>query len=497
MAKKTPKVNKEPEVKVATGAVYYTDGGCAPNPGHCGYGVHGYTYTSDTPKKGAGFTTHNVTTNGYIKKKDSGTKDVDVVNYIDSYGYIKGLGTNNLAEVAAAYSAINHATKNNIKNVTLITDSKFTINCIETWIDNWKNNGWTKSDGRPVNNPKPYKQLSAAIDSLNAYGGVIQCGWVEGHKGHAGNTQADLLATLGVKFARQTLPPISKLPPSDGIDNVDLSLILSDAQKYHKPTVEKPKMLFFPVCLFWANEDGLNVNGYYLCSKVKDEAAYGNKAADMAYAYYEPILKNEKIDEIKKYHVDNQICYEKIVRIHLDELYTAKNQQLVDMFGQAVYKPNKKGRVALKMENGAIISTEFDPVRNARTAYEHAVELKGLANVIDDLDIIKTDITDLLYLRENDKCALRKELGSGVNEVKVAYGYMHHQGNIVMGTTKLRMDTELPSRNALKRIEDINPQVFVLTWNEDVRSYRYGVYVKTDEGFAIIAAIHANLRIMV
>ena len=41
MAKKDKEVK---EIPVDYRIVLYTDGGCVPNPGNAGYGVHGYSY---------------------------------------------------------------------------------------------------------------------------------------------------------------------------------------------------------------------------------------------------------------------------------------------------------------------------------------------------------------------------------------------------------------------------------------------------------------------
>ena len=45
MSKKTKAEKPQPE---DFGAVLYTDGGCRPSRGKGGWGVHGYTYTTET-----------------------------------------------------------------------------------------------------------------------------------------------------------------------------------------------------------------------------------------------------------------------------------------------------------------------------------------------------------------------------------------------------------------------------------------------------------------
>ena len=69
------------------GAVFYTDGGCGPtNPGFMGYGIHGYIYKFDKPKKGAGLVSHVLTSVGYVSKSNLNTdnnEQVTPISYID------------------------------------------------------------------------------------------------------------------------------------------------------------------------------------------------------------------------------------------------------------------------------------------------------------------------------------------------------------------------------------------------------------------------------
>ena len=67
----TESLVEKPEVD---GIIYYTDGGVRPtNPGHAGYGFHGYTYKVEELKKGTGCPNYNLTANGYIEKAASKT----------------------------------------------------------------------------------------------------------------------------------------------------------------------------------------------------------------------------------------------------------------------------------------------------------------------------------------------------------------------------------------------------------------------------------------
>ncbi|NXV76255.1 RNH1 Ribonuclease, partial [Atlantisia rogersi] len=105
---------------------------------------------------------------------------------------LPGRQTNQRAEIHAACKAIEQAKSQNIKKLIIYTDSKFTINGITSWVDNWKTNGWRTSSGGSVINKDDFERL----DNLTR-GIEIQWMHVPGHAGFQGNEEADRLAREG------------------------------------------------------------------------------------------------------------------------------------------------------------------------------------------------------------------------------------------------------------------------------------------------------------
>ncbi|KAL2082383.1 hypothetical protein ACEWY4_022201 [Coilia grayii] len=105
---------------------------------------------------------------------------------------LQGRQTNQRAEIRAACKALEQAKELKIKKLVLYTDSKFTINGVNSWVNKWKLNGWRLKGGGTVINKEDFQIL----DALNHEVEVV---WqhIPGHAGFAGNEEADRLSRLG------------------------------------------------------------------------------------------------------------------------------------------------------------------------------------------------------------------------------------------------------------------------------------------------------------
>ena len=131
----------------------YTDGACRGNPGKGGWGAI-------------------LVYNGKEKELSGGEKDT----------------TNNRMELSAVIAALS-ALKEPC-DVTLTTDSQYVVNAIEKgWLENWKKNGWRKSDKSAVLNVDLWAKLDGLL-KLHKMTFV----WVKGHNGHEYNERCDKLA---------------------------------------------------------------------------------------------------------------------------------------------------------------------------------------------------------------------------------------------------------------------------------------------------------------
>ena len=146
--------------------IIYTDGSAHPNPGPGGFGV----IVLDNDEK---------------------------IQYIYNKQFEKEKVTNNQMELKAIlYAFLNYGVNINTNEFTnnipiVYSDSNYCVQTFNSWMFNWANNGWIKSDKKTPEN----------LDLIKAYYNWYQKGYridlrkVKGHNGVKWNELADLLAT--------------------------------------------------------------------------------------------------------------------------------------------------------------------------------------------------------------------------------------------------------------------------------------------------------------
>ena len=136
--------------------IIYTDGACRGNPGPGGWGAF-------------------IKFDGIEKEMFGGQANT----------------TNNQMELSAAIEGL--LVLKEPCEVDLFTDSKYVMDGMNQWIQNWKKNNWRTAAKKNVKNKELWQQL----DKLTSYH-QVQWHWVKGHSGHIGNETADCLANKGI-----------------------------------------------------------------------------------------------------------------------------------------------------------------------------------------------------------------------------------------------------------------------------------------------------------
>lgn len=132
--------------------------------------------------------------------------------------------TNQRAELTAMVRALEVAPKD--RKIIIVSDSKYSIDCVTDWFHNWQRNGWVNSAKKPVENRDLVQKILDQLNErmrLNAHRtvdeeetpstekrsfwdrglGGVRFEWVKGHDKDAGNSAADGLAVAGARSAQE------------------------------------------------------------------------------------------------------------------------------------------------------------------------------------------------------------------------------------------------------------------------------------------------------
>ncbi|MDO6427884.1 ribonuclease H family protein [Thalassotalea sp. 1_MG-2023] len=146
----------------------YSDGACSPNPGQAGTGIAVYQ-----------------------KNKLAQLW----------YGLYDANGTNNTAELLGLLESFKLAQqylrKNSGMRIEVLSDSRYSIDCITKWAPGWQRKGWKKADGQPIKNPEIIKACFELYQQIKQQ---VIVSHVKGHANIEGNELADRMAV----YARMT-----------------------------------------------------------------------------------------------------------------------------------------------------------------------------------------------------------------------------------------------------------------------------------------------------
>ncbi|MGJ8693016.1 MAG: ribonuclease H family protein [Thalassotalea sp.] len=175
-AKNKPASNSSP-LPLPTEADFniYCDGACSPNPGKSGTGMAVYE------------------------------KNTLIQLW---YGLHQKMGTNNTAELNGMLEAFRFAKPliEQGKTVQVLSDSKYSIDCITKWAKGWQAKGWTRGKNEEIKNLAIIQESFALYQTLKKN---LIINHVKGHANIEGNELSDRMAVLArmkaeIGFTRYT-----------------------------------------------------------------------------------------------------------------------------------------------------------------------------------------------------------------------------------------------------------------------------------------------------
>lgn len=483
------------------GMVVYTDGGCGPsNPGFIGSGVHGYLFQDVRPKKGAGLSTHILTSKGYRSKNGAFKDSEEVVptHYLDlSSGRIE-YGTNNVAELLAMHYALEKALEYNVKTFHAVADSDYVLKGISDYSRAWIKNNWYRQDGSPVPNANIWKPLLNNIEILKSRGVKVTFAWIRGHGDGTddsyGNLIADDLATIGKAFS--------------AAGDTRQHCILDKAEGHWKTEINKHPLLCMR-SMYFSTNPATQVSGeYYLGNQNGEDELIGTRNSDGAYA----VLQLEEADgilEMMRRHQSSFVGeYEKLVKANVGNVFSPDTYDRLNNFGEYYSARSVPGKpFNLYTLIGKVeLTSVLDPQRISQRVFDCCNGLRTMLNLFKTNDlktVTKTDITDILYAKETVSKkkvdtvvqTLKPEYNVGFAALPITANLTSDNGALTTPIT-LTLGMDLPDRNTLKRLEDMNPVVTVLTWSEAPDVYRYATVITCDGASSIWCGYYSNIIFM-
>ena len=489
---------------MSKGLVLYTDGG-SHNPGHSGWGVHGYLYDTDITKKISGNVGHSLTKDGYVLKLgDDDKTSIDEVMpmlYMDWYGTIAHSTTNNVAELSAVINCFKRAVEYDINNIHILTDSEYVRKGLEFWVKTWKQNNWLKQDGSEPANISFWKELVEAKEVLLERGVKINISWVKGHSDILGNVLADKLATIAV------MASVRNKSIADFTDTPPIGYWKTETGD-HNPLIANSRMFFNTM------PEYIKRGEYYLSDTNKEDDSYGARTSDGAYSVVILEEPDHVLELIRNYQSKVAYGVDTIIMARLDAIYRGSIYTDIIKYGDIAFNKVSNDRLdlyALTKNNDGYnykepITYEYNPPKLCMRAVENLSRIAILLNQYIDgnPNLITTDITDILYetIEKTNKkgktetiIKLKSIYNVGYAALKTNMNYKTDNGTASISFT-LTLGIYILNRNSLKRLEGSNPKVTIITWLDSPDVVRYATITEAGNDKGIYCGVYSNRRII-
>jgi ribonuclease HI len=520
------------------GYVFYPDGGCHPQNEYNGAGIHGYRWNLGLTAKGIGHNTHSATFRGYISKGDSfefpnkeakaevNEKDreafldwlyatgpsgpnfehrVPIERYYDSFIPLEFGGTNNTAELNAAIHCLERiAAEPDFDQCMVIVvrqDSRYVVDGHNTYLSQWLKNNFTRRDGTMVKNQAIWERAHAISELIRSKGVKIHFEWVEGHGTCIGNNSADELATAARITSRD----------AKAVAALDTTFRLSEVTDYWASRADA-RHPFLSQRYVYLDIDLADKprNEYLLSTQGKQSELDGKRTADDGYSVVR-IAPQRHIENIvaKQVSLPRDVDYK--FKLDLDNIYGAASRYL-DMYGTDFLHRVVDHKRHLQTFGKVVVTVECMPPFLVDRVFDSVDILADLLDAYkkpDEPTLMVTDITACFFdIREEAEkvkkgeeprtktvCALRPEIIVGYAKHKTTAQWKESGGEVKSCDVTLRLGIDLPDRNALRKLEDRHPKMWLLTHTLGEGSFMYAVIIEAGDDVGIWSGVNSSIRV--
>lgn len=474
-------------------AVVYIDGSARPNPGKIGYGAHGYFYNDITEEKAVGLEGgYTITNKGYQTVMKDGMVEVKPSIYLDFIGTSPLDGTNNRAEVTAFLQTLKEMQFYNPSEILFLTDSEYVKKGLLEWCKGWERNNWIKMDGLPVVNADLWMETYTYYKRMLESGKKITVQWVRGHNNDMGNTIADALAVIGMNYST---------------DNIcENKFVYTPAKGYWKNKIEKHPFLNFKR-VYFNTTDNYNIAGSYFQAEPGNgkmgDFTIGKRIPETGFAVIRLIEPEKVIEEVKAKQIAHANGNNAIAMLKLDRVYSKQVYPYLAKYGKYCLLGDKKTKGVNFVDNLSV-TVELNPTNLSMRAIEtfnfleealnkfKAYETIGYDTLDNNNGFQAHDVTDKFYdievktvKKESvSKYVLKPEYTSALKNTVISVDAKYKESVDKVNVTVL-LGLDLPPRNNLKKLEDQQPRIYLITWRDSEKTLRYAFIIECVTGIGI------------
>ncbi len=461
---------------------------------------------------------------------------VTPVSFFDTAHPLEFGTSNNVAEMMAMVCGLRsaveyHKTQRKLDCIYVRYDSKYVGESVMDNMETWAANDWTLSSGEPTKNISEVIQLMTVVREIEALGIYLGRKYVPGHGDCPGNDTADRFATAAVFMSKA--------------NNLNPYSVTSATEQYWKSASEQRHPLLTHRFLYFDNHATTRERGvYYVGNQGREIDLLGKRESDGAYGVVR--LKDTLVGELETI-VDKQhslpIAVEAVVMMDLDVVY-GDHYRYLNTLGGLYLRQINDYRNDLVTQNKILITREYSPAMLANRVYDNVFKLESILgsyqNNPESLQI--TDITSTFFDIEEVKPKSKKgdnphdihknPVGLGsvgyfvvlgedgkpvpVTEAVVGVSYKYViKDDVIVGVSfidvvgkffgedqqpieevvRLSMGIDMPVRNAIRKLADLNPKISLVTWRIGVDFHNYAIVIDCDDAISIYAGMASNLRV--
>jgi ribonuclease HI len=404
--------------------------------------------------------------------------DMTAIEYYDFHGSTQDEGNSFVAELLALTESLKYfkdalvdTTMFNIYTdsdsiVRIINDDKLRMSLVGEVV---------KNNGKKIK----YQDLWAEfIELLNIIRSKtdINIRWVKGHSDQLGNQFADVLATLGLRYA---------LAGVEGITHE-----VSPQQGYWKYEVEKNPLINLKRLYF--RTDDTESKTIYM-SNPKEDELIGRRLAESCYAVVNLATEDSVLNTVRSVYGSVMDQYSTLAMVRLDKLYSKRPHQYIAKHGiMALVQKFKKGKFMFNFLDDVLLTEELYPAALSIRAMENFEFLSevlknyttGFSNT--DIDYKLFDITDYFYTDETVNADLRL-----ADRVKITKPF-DLDGKEVMVDYYINLGIDVLERNSLKRLEKEGTRIYLVVWRSGPTVLNYGTILDCKLGNGIWSNYFSN-----